>query len=88
MILTDLKKASDTLYHKILLGKIKCIAFSDNTMKWLHYYLTNKAFFDSLGTVFSEAGTINCEVPQRFILELLFLLYINDTPQALTNTPT
>ena len=68
---------------------MKRIGFSDKTMKWLHPYLTNRAIFVSLGTVFSEAGTINCGVPKGSILgPLLFSLYINDIPQALSNTHT
>ena len=77
MSLIDLQKAFDTIGHKILLGKMKCIGFSDKTIKWFHSYLTNRVTFVSLGTVFSEAGIINCGVPQGSILgPLLFLLYI------------
>ena len=68
---------------------MKCISFSDKIIKWFHFYLTNTAFFVLFGTVFSEAVTINCEVPQASILgPLLFLPYINDIPQALSNTHT
>ena len=81
MILIDLQKAFETLDHKILLAKMKCIGFSDKTIKWFHSYVTNRAIFVSLGTVFSEAGTINCGIPQGSILgPLLLLLYINDIP--------
>ena len=68
MILIALQKAFDTLHHKILLGKMKCIGFSDKATKCFHSYLTNRAIFVSFGTVFSEAGTINCGVPQGSIL--------------------
>ena len=90
MILIDLQKAFDTLDHTILLDKMKCIGFSNKTIKWFHsYHLTNRNFFVSLDNEFSEAGTINCAVPQGPILgPLLFLLYINDIPQALSDSHT
>ena len=89
MILIDLQKAFDTLEHKILLDKIKCKGFSDKTINWFNSYLTNRVIFASLGTAFSEAGTINCGVPQGSLLgPLLFLLYINDIPQVLSNIHT
>ena len=66
---------------------MKCIGFSDKTLKWFHSYLTNRVFFVSSGTVFLKAGTINCGVPQGFILgPLLFWLCLNYIPQALSNT--
>ena len=87
MILIDLQKTFDTLDHIIILDKMKCIGFSDKTLKWFHSYLTKRVIFVLLGIVFSEAGTINCRVPQGSILgPLLFLLYINDILQALSNT--
>ena len=57
MILIGLQKTFDTLDHKILLDKMKCIGFSDKTIKWFHSHLTNSVIFVSLGTVFSQAGT-------------------------------
>ena len=59
MILIDLQKAFDTLDHKILLAKLRCIGFSGKTIKWFHSFLTNRAILVSLGTVFSEAETVN-----------------------------
>ena len=83
MTLIDLQRAFDSFKHKTLLGKMRYIGFSDKTIKWFHSYLTNRAFFVSLGTIFSEAETLNVSVPQVSILgPLLFLLYINDISQA------
>ena len=89
MSLIDLQKAFDTLHHTVLLDKMNCISFSDKTIKWFYSYLTNRAFFVSLDSEFSEAGTINCEVPQGSMLgPLLFLLYINGITQALSDSHT
>ena len=49
----------------------------------------NRAFFVSLDNEFSKAGTINCGIPQGSMLgPFLFLLYINDIPQTLSDSHT
>ena len=49
---------------------MNCIGFPDKAVKWFHSYFTNRAFLDLLDNVFSEAGAINCGVPQGFISDL------------------
>ena len=46
-----------------------------NEIERFHSYLTNTAFFVSLGIVSSEAGTINYGVSQGFILGPLLFCY-------------
>ena len=76
MILINLQKAFDTLDHTTLLEKMKCIGFSNKTIRWFHSYLTNSNFFISLDKELSEAGN-KYRVPQGSILgPLLFQLYI------------
>ena len=56
------RSSEDNIDHAILSDKMKCIGFSDKTIKWFHFYLTNRAIFITLYNEFSEAGTINCIV--------------------------
>ena len=67
---------------------MKCIGFSGKTRKWFHSYFTNRTLDNVLsGSRDLEARIINCGVSQGSILgALLFLLYINDIPQALTDS--
>ena len=83
MILIDLQKAFDTINHDILLGKLHAIGFSEKTVAWFKSYLSDRAFKVNINNHFSDLSKISCGVPQGSILgPLLFLLYVNDMPQA------
>ena len=83
MILIDLQKAFDTINHDILINKMEFLGFSKNVIYWFRSYLSNRRFIVNLNNTFSEPGHLLCGVPQGSILgPLLFLLYINDMPQA------
>ena len=85
MILIDLQKAFDTIDHEILLEKMVYIGFSEQVINWFRSYLFNRTFKVKVGKTLSDAGKLSCGVPQGSILgPLLFLLYINDMPQALS----
>ena len=87
MILVDLQKAFDTLDRTVLLQKMECMGFKGSVIKWFQSYLSNRKFFVTLENVFLDNGLINCGVPQGSILrQPLFLIYINDLPQALNET--
>ena len=66
---------------------MKCISFKESVIKWFESNLSNRKFFVALENVFSDAGLIDRGAPQRSILgSFLFLIYMNDLPQAFNET--
>ena len=59
MILTELQEAFKTLDLKIILKKMKCLAFKISVIESFSPYLSSKKFFLSVDNVFSKAGALN-----------------------------
>ena len=60
MILLDLQRVFDTIDHKILIEKMKCIGFSNDVTKWFECYLSKRMFSVHVENSFSDKILIIC----------------------------
>ena len=85
----DLRKAFDTVSHKILLQKLYHCGIRGPAHKLIESYLSSRYQFVSHNSTTSSSKAINIGVPQvsSILGPLLFLIYINDLPNAIISKP-
>ena len=87
VVFLDLKRAFDTVDHTILLSKLFEYGIRGIAYEWFRSYLDNRNQQCFVDGSLSTSQILTCGIPQGTILgPLLFILYINDLPNCLSNS--
>ena len=74
-VFIDIRKAFDTVNHKILLKKMEHYGIRGAGLKWFTSYLTNRSQFVEINSMSSELRQVTCGVPLgSWLSPLLFLI--------------
>ena len=87
VVFLDIRKAFDTVDHKILLDKLSYRGIEEDKLSFFKYYLSDRTQYCSKNGVKSKFRSVLYGVPQGSILgSLLFIIYMNDLPNSVEGT--
>uniref|UniRef100_A0A8K9UIW2 Reverse transcriptase domain-containing protein n=1 Tax=Oncorhynchus mykiss TaxID=8022 RepID=A0A8K9UIW2_ONCMY len=86
-VFIDLAKAFDSVNHRILIGRLNSLCFSNDCLAWFTNYFSDRVQCVKLEGMLSGPLAVSMGVPQGSILRpTLFSVYINDVALAACNS--
>ena len=81
-VFIDLAKAFDTVNHRILIGRLNSLGFSNDCLAWLTNYFSDRVQCVKSEGLLSRPLAVSMEVPQGLILGPTKSVYIKDAALA------
>ena len=85
-IYLDFAKAFDTVPHRRLIRKLESYGIQGELLYWIEAFLSDRSQRVKVNSAISDTALVLSGIPQGSVLgPVLFVIYINDLPDALTS---